>query len=73
MQEIVRMAEFDSMHRVMNEKMKCFNVHGHRYKVEMGFEFDSNQFGDESIGYAIDFKEIKRVGSQWIDDLKFGS
>lgn len=23
----------------------------------------------EEIGYAIDFKEIKRVGCQWIDDL----
>ena len=23
----------------------------------------------ESIGYAIDFKEIKRVGCQWIDDI----
>tara|TARA_Y100000310_G_C20468908_1_gene709014 strand:- start:79 stop:519 length:441 start_codon:yes stop_codon:yes gene_type:complete len=23
----------------------------------------------ESIGYALDFKEIKRVGCQWIDDL----
>ena len=23
----------------------------------------------EEIGYAIDFKEIKRVGCQWVDDL----
>jgi 6-pyruvoyltetrahydropterin/6-carboxytetrahydropterin synthase len=23
----------------------------------------------EAIGYAIDFKEIKRVGCQWIDDI----
>ena len=23
----------------------------------------------EDIGYALDFKEIKRVGCQWIDDL----
>jgi 6-pyruvoyltetrahydropterin/6-carboxytetrahydropterin synthase len=23
----------------------------------------------ESIGYAIDFKEVKRVGLQWIDDI----
>ena len=69
MQEIVRMAEFDSMHRVMNEKMKCFNVHGHRYKVELGFEFDPGEFDANNIGYAIDFKEIKRVGCQWIDDF----
>lgn len=49
----------------MNEKMKCFNIHGHTYIAELEFSFDSI----ESIGYAIDFKEIKRVGLQWIDDL----
>lgn len=53
------------MHRVMNEKMKCFNIHGHTYLYELEFEF--NQM--EEIGYAIDFKEIKRIGCQWIDDI----
>ena len=45
--------------------MKCFNVHGHTYLYELTFSFDSI----ESIGYAIDFKEIKRVAAQWIDDV----
>jgi 6-pyruvoyltetrahydropterin/6-carboxytetrahydropterin synthase len=48
----------------MNEKMKCFNMHGHTYLYELEFEFDELK----TIGYAIDFKEIKRVGCQWIDD-----
>ncbi len=65
MQTITRKGSFDSMHRVMNEKMKCFNVHGHTYIYEVSFSF--NQI--ESIGYAIDFKEIKRIACQWIDDV----
>lgn len=65
MQTIGRKGTFDSGHRVMNECMKCFNVHGHTYMYELVFQFDSMQ----EIGYAIDFKEIKRVGCQWIDDM----
>ena len=63
-QTMIRKTTFDSGHRVMNEKMKCFNIHGHTYIAELEFSFNSL----ESIGYAIDFKEIKRVGLQWIDD-----
>lgn len=64
MQIISRKCTFDSGHRVMNERMKCFNVHGHTYTCILKFTFLSS----EEIGYAIDFKEIKRVGLQWIDD-----
>ncbi len=64
-QQITRKCSFDSAHRVMNEKMKCFNIHGHTYIAEVSYEFSSI----EEIGYAIDFKEIKRIGMQWIDDL----
>lgn len=63
-QYIIRKGSFDSGHRVMNEKMKCFNIHGHTYLYDLEFEFNEM----EDIGYAIDFKEIKRVGCQWIDD-----
>lgn len=63
-QTITRKGSFDSMHRVMNERMKCFNVHGHTYLYELTFRFWEMQ----EIGYAIDFKEIKRVACQFIDD-----
>lgn len=33
MATITRAFEFDAAHRVMNEKVKCFNLHGHRFKV----------------------------------------
>lgn len=65
MQTITRKGSFDSAHRVMNEKMKCFNLHGHTYLYELQFRFDSMS----SIGYAIDFKEIKRIPCQFIDDF----
>jgi 6-pyruvoyltetrahydropterin/6-carboxytetrahydropterin synthase len=64
-QYISRKGNFDSGHRVMNEFMKCFNIHGHTYLYELTFSFENM----EEIGYAIDFKEIKRVGCQWIDDI----
>jgi 6-pyruvoyltetrahydropterin/6-carboxytetrahydropterin synthase len=47
----------------MNEKMKCFNLHGHTYRYELTFVFAYTQ----EIGYAIDFKEIKRVFMEFID------
>ena len=65
MQYITRKGNFDSGHRVMNEQYKCFNLHGHTYLYELTFDFNTM----EDIGYALDFKEIKRVGCQWIDDL----
>jgi len=64
-QYISRKGNFDSGHRVMNEAMKCFNLHGHTYLYELTFSFENM----EEIGYAIDFKEIKRVFCQWIDDI----
>ena len=48
----------------MNESMKCYNIHGHTFLCKLKFEFNQS----EDIGYAIDFKEIKRVGCQFIDD-----
>ena len=65
MQLISRKGNFDSGHRVMNEAMKCFNIHGHTYLFDLTFAHESQ----EAIGYAIDFKEIKRVFCQWIDDI----
>jgi 6-pyruvoyltetrahydropterin/6-carboxytetrahydropterin synthase len=61
---ITRTTTFDSGHRVMNERMKCFNIHGHTYKADVTWRC----FDKADIGYAIDFKEIKRVYMQWIDD-----
>lgn len=67
MATITRVFEFDAAHRVMNEKVKCFNLHGHRFKVEVTFDY--NMDNDKcTLGYAIDFKEIKRILGSWIDE-----
>lgn len=64
MATITRVFSFDAAHRVMNEKVKCFNLHGHRFNVEVTFEY--NTMG--SLGYAVDFKELKRIIGAWIDE-----
>lgn len=64
MASLTRIFEFDSAHRVMNEKVKCFNLHGHRFKVELTFEY----YTKEALGYAIDFKELKRIAGTWLDE-----
>lgn len=64
MQTITRIYEFDAAHRVMNENMKCYNLHGHRFRVEITFGFENSI---EGLGYVIDFKEIKRIAGGFID------
>lgn len=64
MATITRIFEFDSAHRVMNEKVKCFNLHGHRFKVEVAFSY----LDVKQLGYAIDFKEVKRICGGFIDE-----
>lgn len=63
-QTITRKGTFDSAHRVMHQVSACRFIHGHTYHYELTFEFDNV----EDIGYAIDFKEIKRVACQFIED-----
>lgn len=48
----------------MHQTSACRFYHGHLYQYELTFEYDTA----ESIGYAIDFKEIKRIAGQFIDD-----
>lgn len=64
MATVTRIFEFDAAHRVMNERVKCFNLHGHRFKVEVTFEYNMKA----ALGYAIDFKEIKRIVGAYIDE-----
>ncbi len=48
----------------MDERFKCHSLHGHRVDVELTFSFGKQY----DIGYCIDFKEIKRIAGQWLDD-----
>jgi 6-pyruvoyltetrahydropterin/6-carboxytetrahydropterin synthase len=63
-QFITRQTNLSCGHRVMNERMLCYNLHGHEYITHLTFSFEQL----EDIGYAIDFKEIKRVFIQYLQD-----
>ena len=64
-QKITRKGTFDAAHRVMHERVKCFNLHGHTFLYELTFAFKE----PEDLGYALDFKEIKRVACAYIDEV----
>ena len=64
-QTITRKGTFDAAHRVMHERVKCFNLHGHTFLYELTFGFRE----PEDLGYALDFKEIKRVAGAYIDEV----
>lgn len=64
MQFITRKTNLSCGHRVMNERMLCHNLHGHEYITHLTFSFTDT----ENIGYAIDFKEIKRVFIQFLQE-----
>lgn len=64
-QTITRKGSFDAAHRVMHERVKCFNLHGHTFLYELTFAFKQ----PEDLGYALDFKEIKRVACEYIDEV----
>ena len=63
-QYLARKGSFAAAHRILNERVQCFNLHGHTYTYELIFNFHEKL----ELGYAIDFKEIKRVAVQWIED-----
>ena len=64
MQTVRRAGTFDAAHRVMDEKVKCFNLHGHLYQYTLELRFEEV----EKIGFAIDFKDMKKFDDK-IDDL----
>lgn len=65
---ITKTVEIDMGHRVPNHKSKCRNLHGHRYKIEVGVD-DKVIFkqGDSSEGMVIDFGDLKDIIMEQID------
>ena len=65
---ITKYIEIDMGHRVPNHKSKCRNVHGHRYKIEVGVDdkvVHTKGVSDE--GMVIDFGDIKTILMEEID------
>lgn len=67
---ITKEIEIDMAHRVLNHKSKCKNLHGHRYKIEVGVDdkvIDTQGASDE--GMVIDFGDLKTTMMNEIDAI----
>ncbi len=65
---VTKQIEIDMAHRVPNHKSKCKNLHGHRYKIELGCDdkiIDTRGVSDE--GMVIDFSDMKQILMDEID------
>lgn len=65
---ITKSIEIDMGHRVPNHKSKCYNMHGHRYKFEVGVDDKViTQAGASDEGMVMDFSDLKEVMMERID------
>lgn len=65
---VTKEIEIDMAHRVPNHKSKCKNLHGHRYKIEVGVDDKKIQdAGSSSEGMVIDFSDLKEIMMKEID------
>lgn len=65
---VTKQIEIDAGHRVTNHKSKCRNIHGHRYKIEVGVDdkvITTSGASDE--GMVIDFGDLKQIMMEEID------
>lgn len=58
---VTKEIEFDAAHRVPDHSSKCFNLHGHRYKVEATVAAPELQAAGSSTGMVVDFGDLKAL------------
>ena len=68
---ITREIGIDMGHRVTNHGSKCRNVHGHRYRIELGVFGITQAEGEQNPqeGMLIDFGFLKEEMMNWIDSI----
>ena len=65
-----RWVETDTGHRIPNHKMKCCNLHGHRYRWEVEVRGETvTQSGVSEEGMVIDFSDISRILKEHVHDV----
>jgi len=65
---ITKQIEIDMGHRVPNHKSKCKNLHGHRYRIEVGVDDKLvTTPGSSDEGMVIDFGDLKQIMMEEID------
>lgn len=65
MYEIFVKTHFSSAHFLRNYPGKCEFLHGHNWEVEAGVQLSSLN----EIDIGIDFKDLKKIVSEIVDDL----
>jgi 6-pyruvoyltetrahydropterin/6-carboxytetrahydropterin synthase len=67
---VTKCLEIDMGHRVPNHKSKCKNLHGHRYKIEVGVDDKVvTTKGKSNEGMVIDFGDLKDIMVKHIDNV----
>ena len=61
---VTREIDFCYGHRLLNYDGKCRHLHGHNGRASISFEAPSL----DDRGIVLDFTDIKKVVSTWIDD-----
>ena len=62
--QVTREIDFCYGHRLLNYNGKCRHLHGHNGRAVITIE----SAGLDELGMVMDFTEIKRVVSTWIDE-----
>jgi 6-pyruvoyltetrahydropterin/6-carboxytetrahydropterin synthase len=66
--EVAREVEFDAGHRVPYHASKCFNPHGHRYRVRATVRGDVREDHGPEHGMVVDFGVLKALMVEAIHD-----
>ncbi len=61
---ITREISFDTAHRLPSHDWKCFNLHGHRYKMLVHCEWEISK----DNGMITDFWDLKKVLKEFVDE-----
>ena len=65
---ITKEIEIDVSHRVFQHSSKCFHIHGHRYKIEVGVDDKIiSILGASDEGMVIDFNDLKQIMMEELD------
>jgi len=65
---ITKEIQIDMGHRVPNHEGKCYNLHGHRYKIIAGVNGKViDEKGNPSEGMVIDFTDLKNILVEVVD------
>ena len=63
--KIAKDFRWEMAHRLQCHKGKCFNLHGHSYKMQVEFEGIVN----EATGMVLDYFDVKDIVAPLVDEL----